>query len=294
MLSPAHLSKEELALTNGSNAVLTAPFSDAKINALFKRAFSLPKQCLFVSGSTYEEFSLALSSMGYDFKCLSSAEEALQDDSPELPDFIIVEYNLSGMNGLEFLERPANPNDWGRFLFSLPTTVGKSGISNPFSRREWTRSSFPLCLGPQPQADTGPLSSSSKGRRLRALVDDSPTIRELVSSMFKELDYHVETAENGFEGYKAVERLKPDIITSDYDMPVLNGWEFCTEVRDHEEYKDIPIVMITTRATEMDMKKGELLGVSAYLAKPFQKDTLKSAVETAIAHAGRSGNKRPS
>ena len=117
------------------------------------------------------------------------------------------------------------------------------------------------------------------------MVDDSPTIRDLVSSMFKELDYHVETAEDGFEGYKAVQRLKPDIITSDYDMPVLNGWEFCTEVRDHEDYKDIPIVMITTRATEMAVKKGELLGVSASLAKPFQKDTLKAAVDGAIANA---------
>jgi two-component system sensor histidine kinase ChiS len=103
--------------------------------------------------------------------------------------------------------------------------------------------------------------------------------------MFKELDYQVETAENGFEGYKAVQRIRPDIITSDYDMPVLNGWEFCTEVRDHEDYKDIPIIMITTRATEMDLKKGEILGVSAYLAKPFAKDTLKAAVEVAIATA---------
>ena len=87
------------------------------------------------------------------------------------------------------------------------------------------------------------------------MVDDSPTIRDLIASMFKELDYQVETAENGFEGYKAVQRIKPDIITSDYDMPVLNGWEFCTEVRDHDDYKDIPIIMITTRATEMDLKK---------------------------------------
>jgi class 3 adenylate cyclase/CheY-like chemotaxis protein len=125
-----------------------------------------------------------------------------------------------------------------------------------------------------------------RGRRLKALVvDDSPTIRELISSMFKELDYHVETAENGFEGYKAVQRLNPEIITSDYDMPVLNGWEFCTEVRDHESYKDIPIIMITTRATEMDLKKGELLGVSSYLTKPFAKDDLKASVEQAISNA---------
>ena len=117
------------------------------------------------------------------------------------------------------------------------------------------------------------------------VVDDSPTIRELISSMFKELDYHVETAENGFEGYKAVERLRPDIITSDYDMPVLNGWEFCTEIRDHESYKDIPIIMITTRATELDQKKGEILGVSAYLTKPFQKNDLKASVDIAINNA---------
>ena len=46
-----------------------------------------------------------------------------------------------------------------------------------------------------------------------------------------ELGYEVETAINGFEGFKAVLKSNPDIITSDYDMPVLNGWEFCTEIR---------------------------------------------------------------
>ncbi len=285
--APAHLGKEELARTNGSNAVLTAPFSDAKVNALFKRAFSLPKQCLFVSGSAYDEFSMSMANMGYDFKSLPSAEEALQDDSPELPDFVIVEYNLPGMNGLEFLEQARQSERLGK----VPILIAYNGREVADIESILQAGVDEIILSPFASArnlkriqDRFPLPP--KGRRLRALVvDDSPTIRELVSSMFKELDYHVETAENGFEGYKAVQRLKPDIITSDYDMPVLNGWEFCTEVRDHEEYRDIPIVMITTRATEMDMKKGELLGVSAYLAKPFQKDTLKAAVEVAIANA---------
>ena len=124
---------------------------------------------------------------------------------------------------------------------------------------------------------------SPKGRRLRALVvDDSPTIRSLIVAKFKELDYQVETAVNGFEGYKAVQRFKPDIITSDYDMPVLNGWQFCSEVREHEVYKDIPIIMITTRATALDLKKGELLGVSAYLTKPFTRLELKNSIDTAV------------
>jgi adenylate cyclase len=285
--APANLAKDEMARTNGSNAVLTAPFTDAKITVLFKRAFSLPKQCLFVSGSTYDEFSLALANMGYDFKSLSSGEAVLDDTSPDLPDFVIAEYNLPGMSGLKFLEKARESERFknvpvliaynGREVGDIESIL-KAGVD------EVILSPFASARNLKRIQDRFPLPP--KGRRLRALVvDDSPTIRDLVSSMFEELDYHVETAENGFEGYKAVQRLKPDIITSDYDMPVLNGWEFCTEVRDHEEYRDIPIIMITTRATELDMKKGELLGVSAYLAKPFQKDTLKAAVEVAIANA---------
>ena len=285
--APAEMTKNEQAAVNGVNSILTAPFSDTKILSLFKRAFSLPKQCLFLSSSTQEEFIAALQSMGYDLQQLSSAKEALEDNSYNVPDFIIVEYNLSDMSATEFVEQ-TKENDR---LKSVPIMIAYNGREAGEIEQILNAGINDVILSPFASAqnikriqDKFPLPP--RGRRLRALVvDDSPTIRDLIASMFKELDYQVETAENGFEGYKAVQRIKPDIITSDYDMPVLNGWEFCTEVRDHEEYKDIPIIMITTRATEMDLKKGEILGVSAYLAKPFAKDTLKDAVERAIATA---------
>ena len=285
--APAEISKNEQTSVNGVNSILTAPFSDSKILSLFKRAFSLPKQCLFVSSSTQEEFIAALQSMGYDLQHVSSAQEALEDESYNVPDFIIVEYNLSDMSATEFVVQ-AKESDR---LKNVPIMIAYNGREAGEIEDILKAGINDVILSPFASAqnikriqDKFPLPP--RGRRLRALVvDDSPTIRDLIASMFKELDYQVETAENGFEGYKAVQRIKPDIITSDYDMPVLNGWEFCTEVRDHEEYKDIPIIMITTRATEMDLKKGEILGVSAYLAKPFAKDTLKAAVETAIATA---------
>lgn len=285
--APAEINKNEQTAVNGVNSILTAPFSDSKILSLFKRAFSLPKQCLFVSSSTQEEFIAALQSMGYDLQHVSSAQEALEDESYNAPDFIIVEYNLSDMSATEFVVQ-AKESDR---LKNVPIMIAYNGREAGEIEDILKAGINDVILSPFASAqnikriqDKFPLPP--RGRRLRALVvDDSPTIRDLIASMFKELDYQVETAENGFEGYKAVQRIKPDIITSDYDMPVLNGWEFCTEVRDHEEYKDIPIIMITTRATEMDLKKGEILGVSAYLAKPFAKDTLKAAVETAIATA---------
>lgn len=285
--APSEMSKEEQARANGVNAVLTAPFTDSKIVSLFKRAFSLPKQCLFISSSSHDEFSAALTSMGYDFQQIISAKDALEDQSPEVPDFMVVDYSLSDMKGIEFVERAKECDR----LKKVPVMMAYNGREAGEIEEILKAGITDVILSPFASAqnikriqDKFPLPP--RGRRLRALVvDDSPTIRDLIASMFKELDYQVETAENGFEGYKAVQRIKPDIITSDYDMPVLNGWEFCTEVRDHDDYKDIPIIMITTRATEMDLKKGEILGVSAYLAKPFAKDTLKAAVETAIATA---------
>lgn len=285
--APDQLSKSEQARINGANAILTSPFTDIKILTLFKRAFSLPKQCLFVSPSSHEEFSLALVKMGYDFKQVNDANSVLEDDSPQVPDFLIVDFNLPDMSGTEFVQKLRENDRFKRIPIMIAyegrgageiEEILKTGIEDVIL------SPFASAQNIKQIQDKFPLPP--KGRRLRALVvDDSPTIRDLIASMFKELDYQVETAENGFEGYKAVQRNKPDIITSDYDMPVLNGWEFCTEVRDHEDYKDIPIIMITTRATELDLKKGEILGVSAYLAKPFAKDTLKAAVETAISNA---------
>ena len=101
--APAEINKNEQTAVNGVNSILTAPFSDSKILSLFKRAFSLPKQCLFVSSSTQEEFIAALQSMGYDLQHVTLAQEALEDESYNVPDFIIVEYNLSDMSATEFV-----------------------------------------------------------------------------------------------------------------------------------------------------------------------------------------------
>lgn len=285
--APSDMNKEKLSITNGANAVISSPFTDTKMFGLFKRAFGLPKQAMLVSATPQEEFTLALKSLGYGLRVFPSAEEALADEEPEVPDFIISEYRLPEMNGANFLQK-AKESDRLRHVPSIIAYAGRDvdDIEEIIKADvgEVILSPYASPKNLKKIQDRFPLPP--RGRRLKALVvDDSPTIRELISSMFKELDYHVETAENGFEGYKAVQRLNPDIITSDYDMPVLNGWEFCTEVRDHESYKDIPIIMITTRATEMDLKKGELLGVSSYLTKPFAKDDLKVSVEQAISNA---------
>jgi adenylate cyclase len=271
----------------GADALIPVPFAEPQVTELFKRAFSLPKRVLLLSGDPQSEFAIALKTMGYGLSVLPSGEDFLNGEVHELPDFVVAEHDLPGMNGVDFSLELKQRDD----LKEIPVIIAYDSRDAPTIEKIIKSEVTDILLSPfaSPRnlkkiQDRFPLPP--KGRRLKALVvDDSPTIRDLIANMFKELGYEVATAGNGFEGFKAVRSFEPDIITSDYDMPVLNGWEFCTEIRDCEEFKNIPIIMITTRATELDMKKGELLGVSAYLTKPFETKKLKVVVEEAIANA---------
>lgn len=279
--------KDKTGITSGCNVIFQPPFTQVEILKIFKRAFALPKEIFFVTPNPEQDFVLVLQKMGYRISTKSSAVEFFKDAEINPPDYVIFEYALSDMSGIDLYQKSTQLES----LRDIPFMIAYSG-RDAGDIEAIIKSGIPeIILSPYASPknikkiqDLLPLTQI--GRRLRALVvDDSPTIRSLIVSMFNELDYHVDTASNGFEGYKAVEMFSPDIITSDYDMPILNGWQFCSEVRDHEKYKDIPIIMISTRSTELDLKKGELLGVSSYLTKPFSKDQLSIAIESAILSA---------
>ena len=278
------ISQDQARAFMGANAMLFGVFSDDKLAKVFKRAFALPKQIWLLTSHPKKELVFALQQIGYEVIVTNTFDVSPDAQKYLIPDLIICDYKLEASHAVDVYSQIRESENFK----GLPFLVTFNGRDVNEIEKLIKSQVGDILLSPyvSPQnlkkiQDICPLSP--KGRRLRALVvDDSPTIRSLIVAKFKELDYQVETAINGFEGYKAVQRFKPDIITSDYDMPVLNGWQFCSEVRDHEVYKDIPIIMITTRATELDLKKGELLGVSAYLTKPFTRLELKNAIDTAV------------
>jgi CheY-like chemotaxis protein len=207
----------------------------------------LPKQIWLLTSRSQKELILALQQIGYDVVVTEGVQVSAEVKQYLAPDLIVCDHKIESSSAIEvhqqlaaiecFKSSPFMVTFNGRDVHEIEKLI-KSGVGDillsPYASAQNLKKIQDIC----------PLAP--KGRRLRALVvDDSPTIRSLIVAKFKELDYQVETASNGFEGYKAVQRFKPDIITSDYDMPVLNGWQFCCEVRAHDDYKDIPIIMIT-------------------------------------------------
>ncbi len=111
------------------------------------------------------------------------------------------------------------------------------------------------------------------------VVDDEIHIVHVVAIKLRNNGYEVLTAGNGAEAFELACEEKPDIIVTDYQMPVMSGMEFVEKLRSNEATRDIPVVMLTARnfAIEDEQKKG--LGISQCLSKPFSPKELLENIE---------------
>lgn len=113
------------------------------------------------------------------------------------------------------------------------------------------------------------------------LIDDSNTIRRSGEIFLSQAGAKVVLAEDGFDGLSKVVDHKPDIIFVDVMMPRLDGYQTCALIKNHRDFKSVPVVMLTSKDTLFDRARGKLVGSDQYLIKPFNK---KSLIETVLAH----------
>lgn len=107
------------------------------------------------------------------------------------------------------------------------------------------------------------------------IVDDSKTVRNLVAFIMKKEGFKVTTAEDGLDGLEklyAAEQV--DLIVSDVNMPRMDGLSFIKTVREHETYRDIPIVVLPTEGQDKDIQIGLTIGANLYMVKPAQPEKL--------------------
>lgn len=112
------------------------------------------------------------------------------------------------------------------------------------------------------------------------VVDDSPSVRHMTSKVITSAGWQAITAKDGVE---AMETLRsgelPDVILTDVEMPRMDGYELVSYVQKDELFRDIPMVFITSRASEKHRERAAELGVTEYLTKPFVEADLVELVE---------------
>jgi len=114
------------------------------------------------------------------------------------------------------------------------------------------------------------------------VVEDSPTMRQLLCFALKRLNVQIVEANDGIDGLKKVTSDKFDLIITDINMPIMDGLKLVSLVRSNPTYKDIPIIIVTTEGSEEDRKRGLALGANAYIPKPIQSGQVISLVKSML------------
>ena len=103
------------------------------------------------------------------------------------------------------------------------------------------------------------------------IVEDSPTMRQLISFALKRLrGIRIMEANDGVDGLKKLSAERYDLIFTDINMPIMDGLKLVSLVRNDANYKDTPIVVITTEGAREDRERALALGANDYITKPIQ------------------------
>jgi len=111
------------------------------------------------------------------------------------------------------------------------------------------------------------------------VVDDEIHIVHVVAIKLRNNGFQVITAANGAEAFELVCEEKPDIIVTDFQMPVMTGLELVEKLRDNEQTRDIPVIMLTARGFAVADERKEDLQISQFLSKPFSPKELLRSIE---------------
>ncbi|AMG01686.2 response regulator [Vibrio mimicus] len=113
-------------------------------------------------------------------------------------------------------------------------------------------------------------------------VDDSISIRQMVSHTLQDAGYEVETATDGRDALTKAQKSRFDVIISDVNMPVMSGFEFVKAVRLQSQYKFTPILMLTTETSPEKKQEGKAVGATGWLVKPFNPETLLKTLQRVL------------
>ncbi|MBT3182238.1 MAG: response regulator [Deltaproteobacteria bacterium] len=111
------------------------------------------------------------------------------------------------------------------------------------------------------------------------VVDDEKSMTNLLKKRIESASYDVSIASDGQEGLNKARLEMPDLIVADVMMPRLDGYHMCRLLKFDEKYKNIPIIMLTSRDNDQDRMTANAVGADAYVTKPFKGEELMSNIK---------------
>jgi len=113
-------------------------------------------------------------------------------------------------------------------------------------------------------------------------IDDSPTVQRLIEMILASQGYEVVLASDGEEGIAKARSERPEVILVDFVMPKMNGFQVCKTLKEDPDFKDTPIILVTSKGDKVGSKFVDVLGITEYFTKPFQPEELLAKIREVI------------
>ena len=114
------------------------------------------------------------------------------------------------------------------------------------------------------------------------VIDDSNTIRRSAEIFLAQAGCEVVLAEDGFDALAKIADHHPDVIFVDIMMPRLDGYQTCALIKNNQTFKNVPVIMLSSKDGLFDKARGRIVGSEQYLTKPFTREELLGAIRTYV------------
>ena len=270
-----------------ADGFLLVPFSDAEVLDVFG-ATTRAKRLVVVADDSpliHRHTVPILEDDGYEVMSAYDGEEALALVRAHHPDLVVTDVEMPKLDGYGVCKALKADPATAHLPVLICSSLGEAAdlergfdagaddyLVKPVIPEELSTRVRALVQGSLPAS-----------REKVLVVDDSPAQRHYVADCLARQGFVVTTAENGKVALDKAQAIRPALIVSDYEMPVMTGFELVHALRRDPELRQIPVIMLTARDSKRDMAQMRAAGASAYLVKPFSQDKCIALVERTLA-----------
>ncbi len=162
------------------------------------------------------------------------------------------------------------------------TVMGDGSVVVILDPHALVRREVALSTLPSPnRVQSLPLDAGSTHRTVM-VVDDSVTVRKVMTRFLEREGFNVITAKDGVDALQLLQEETPDLMLLDIEMPRMDGFEVAKNVRSTSRLRHLPIIMITSRTGDKHRQHALSIGVNEYLGKPYQEETLLKTMESLL------------
>ena len=277
----------DLARRHAADGFLLVPFSDAEVLDVLGATAGDTKVVLLVDDSPliHRHTIPILEDDGYEVLAAHDGAEGLELVRSRHVDLVITDVEMPRMDGYELCKAIKSDPATAHLPVLISSTLGEAAdLERGFDAGADDYLVKPVLPEELSTRVRGLIAGKLPASRERVLVvDDSPAQRHYVADCLSRQGFEVLTAPDGLAALEKARAARPALVVSDYEMPVMTGFELVHALRRDPELRNIPVIMLTARDSKRDMAQLRAAGASAYLVKPFAQDKCVAIVERTLA-----------